>query len=170
MPIKHQRAAQNHTQDSQFISRGYCAASNGDSLRKLGDAQTLYGPDVGPITSDLLGFSSNPFWLNQACNAATHCWRVAKKLSQELQAWYTTEYRQHTVGNWHQGCGLVFLSERRTSCTNADPEGQNWSMRYTNWNVYSRRCRCTDTDRGWTSCEVRLDPVRAGISDAELFL
>ena len=35
-----------YTQDFKFISRGYCAASNGDSLWKLWDAQTLSGPDV----------------------------------------------------------------------------------------------------------------------------
>jgi len=46
MLIEHQRTVQNHTQDFQFVSRGYCAASNGDSLWKLWDAQTLSGPDV----------------------------------------------------------------------------------------------------------------------------
>jgi len=37
MLIKRQRTVQNHTQDFKFISRGYCAASNGDSLWKLWD-------------------------------------------------------------------------------------------------------------------------------------
>jgi len=35
MLIKRQRTVQNHAQDFQFISRGYCALSNSDSLWKL---------------------------------------------------------------------------------------------------------------------------------------
>jgi len=32
MLINRQRTIQNHTQDFKFVSRGYCATSNGDSL------------------------------------------------------------------------------------------------------------------------------------------
>ena len=46
MLIKRQRTVQNHAQDFKFVSRGDCATSNGDSLWKLWDAQTLSGPDV----------------------------------------------------------------------------------------------------------------------------
>lgn len=48
------------------------------------------------MTSDLSGFSSSALWLNQALNAVTHCWRVARQAdtatSSLLYSWISSAY------------------------------------------------------------------------------
>jgi len=109
------------------------------------------------ITSDLSGFSSNPFWLNQACNAVTHCWRVAKEA---VTGTSSLVYNLSIVSIvMVVDTRVVDQSSYQSDVHHVQKRTHYWSLRYTKWNVHSRWCRCTDTDCGWTSCEVRCDPV-----------
>ena len=139
MLIKRQRTVQNHTQDFKFVSRGYCATSNGDSLWNLWDAQTLLVPMY--ITSDLSGFSRKPFWLNQACNAVTHCWKVAKEAS-SYEISLKSDNRSMSYGKKKRNSNFNFLSrdcnrvQYLTLCTKFHQNRTIFLLRYGDLTIF----------------------------------
>ena len=98
---------------------------------------------------------------------------------------------QHTVEDCHGGCSRNFKlrvhlcivsilligdakavdqSSYRSNVHCVQKWSKDQSLGYAVRNANSRWWRWADVNCSWTSCQVRHDPVSAGISDAELFL